>query len=151
MYFAEFETSSHIHEKFDTLTRFLLPFFFIYVGLGLHFDVMGISTLTIAVALIAVAIITKYLGGFAGCKICRMNNTDSNFVASCIIARGDIAIIVATLAHTMGLFDTDMYAAVIIMAVATQIIAPVVINKMYRKTKLCADTEKKEEAEAVSE
>mgnify|MGYP000972417578 CR=1 FL=1 len=120
MYFAEFETSSHIHEKFDTLTRFLLPFFFIY-------------------------------GGFAGCKICRMNNADSNFVASCIIARGDIAIIVATLAHTMGLFDTDMYAAVIIMAVTTQIIAPVVINKMYRKTKLCADTEKKEEAEAVSE
>lgn len=139
MYFAEFESSSHIHEKFDTLTRFLLPFFFIYVGLRLHFDVMGINTLVIAVILIIIAIVTKYVGGYMGCKICNINNADSSFIASCIVARGDIAIIVATLAHALGLFNTDMYAAVIIMAVTTQIIAPMIINKMYKKTELCSE------------
>lgn len=134
MYFAEFESSSHIREKFDTLTRFLLPFFFLYVGLRLHFDVMGSATLVFALVLFVVAIVTKFAGGWVGCRLCKMDSNDSAFVASCILARGDIAIIVATLAHSQGIFGTDLYAAIIVMAAVTQIVAPMIIKKTYSKS-----------------
>ncbi len=136
MYFAEFESSSHIIEKFDTLTRFLLPFFFIYVGLRLHFDVMGINSLILAVILVVVALVTKYAGAYLGYMICKTEKNFASFASACVMARGDIAIIVATLAYGLGLFSTDLYAAVIIMAVITQILAPIFINKIYKKSNL---------------
>ncbi|MDD2626223.1 MAG: cation:proton antiporter [Candidatus Methanomethylophilus sp.] len=129
MFFAEYEAASRIREQFDTLTRFLLPFFFIYVGLRLHFDVMGLNALLMAAVLVVVALATKYVGAYAGCRVCRMEKSQANFTAICTLARGDIAIIVATLAHEIGLFSTNLYAAVIIMAVFTQILVPIIMRR----------------------
>ena len=133
MYFAEFEKTTHIREHFETLTKFLLPFFFICVGLRLRLDDMSLKALYIALALAAVAIATKFAGGYLGARACKVAKPVSGFVASCMVARGDIAIIVATLALTMGLFDTDFYAAIIIMAVITQVTAPVLMKRAFSK------------------
>lgn len=131
MYFAEFEKTSHIVEKFETLTGFLLPFFFITVGLRLRFDDMSFAALYIGLGLAVVAIATKYLGGYVGARICGVSRPVSKFTASCMVARGDIAVIVATLALSMGVFNTDIYAAVIIMAVVTQVLATPLMKRMF--------------------
>ena len=133
MYLAEFESSSHIREKFETLTKFMLPFFFITVGLRLRLDDMTLNALYIGVTVGVVAIITKFAGGYVGARICGIGRNVSGFIASCMVARGDIAVIVATLALSMGLFTTDMYAGLIIMAVITQIAAPTLMRSAYSK------------------
>ena len=133
MYFAEFERTTHIREHFETLTKFLLPFFFIMVGLRLRLDDMTLNALYIAIALAFVAIVTKYAGGYLGARACKVKPEVSGFLASCMVARGDIAIIVATLALSMELFGTDMYAAIIIMAVITQVTAPALMKKAYAR------------------
>lgn len=132
MYFAEFEKTAHIIEKFETLTGFLLPFFFITVGLRLRFDDMTLNAVFIGLGLAAVAIATKFAGGYLGARACRVNKPVSHFTASCMIARGDIAVIVATLALSMGVFTTDIYAAVILMAVITQIAATPLMKRTFR-------------------
>lgn len=133
MYFAEFEESTHVREKFDTLTKFLLPFFFITVGLRLRLGDMSSNAVLIAVVLAVVAIATKYAGGYVGARMCGVSRPVSGFYASCMVARGDIAIVVATLALSMGIFSTDLYAAVIIMAVITQVAATPLMKKNFRK------------------
>ena len=131
MYFAEFEKTTHVREHFETLTKFLLPFFFISVGLKLRLDDMTFNAVYIAVALAVVAIAAKFAGGYLGARACGVHGSVSGFIASCMVARGDIAIIVATLALSMGLFDTDFYAAIIIMAVITQVTAPVMMKRAF--------------------
>ncbi len=131
MYFAEFEKTSHIIERFETLVKFLLPFFFVFVGLRLRLDEMTINALIIGVVLAVVAIIAKFAGGYIGAKMCGVTKETSKFVASCMIPRGDIAIVVASLALSMGLFGTDLYAGVIIMAVITQVSALPIMKRMF--------------------
>lgn len=131
MYLAETEKISHIKESFDTLTKFLLPFFFIYVGLRLRLDTMSSMALIIGLVLAMVAVATKFAGGYVGCRVCSMENGTSKFIASCMVARGDIAIVVATLALSAGIFDVDFYAAIIIMAVITQLSSVFLMKKMY--------------------
>lgn len=133
MYFAEFEKTTHIREKFETLTKFLLPFFFIMVGLRLRLDDMTLNALYMGLALALVAIATKFAGGYVGSRMCRVDSGVSSFTAACMVARGDIAVIVATLAAEMHLFNTDMYAAIIIMAVITQVAATPLMKRMYVK------------------
>ena len=131
MYFAEFEKTSHIVERFETLVKFLLPFFFIFVGLRLRLDEMSVNALIIGIVLAVVAIIAKFAGGYIGAKMCGVAKETSKFVASCMIPRGDIAIVVASLALSMGLFGTDLYAGVIIMAVITQVSALPIMKRMF--------------------
>lgn len=133
MYLAEFEESSHIREKFETLTKFMLPFFFITVGLRLRLDDMTLDALYIGVVVGIVAVLSKYAGGYVGARVCRVPANVSGFIASCMVARGDIAVIVATLALSMGLITTDMYAGLIIMAVITQVVAPALMRSKYSK------------------
>ena len=131
MYFAEFEKTSHIIEKFETLVKFLLPFFFIFVGLRLRLDEMSVNALIIGIVLAVVAVIAKFAGGYVGAKSCGVTKETSKFVASCMIPRGDIAIVVASLALSMGLFGTDLYAGVIIMAVITQVCALPIMRRTF--------------------
>ena len=131
MYFAEFEKTSHIIERFETLVKFLLPFFFIFVGLRLRLDEMSVNALIIGIVLAVVAIVAKFAGGYIGAKSCGVTKETSKFVASCMIPRGDIAIVVASLALSMGLFGTDLYAGVIIMAVITQVSALPIMRRTF--------------------
>lgn len=134
MYFAEYDNITHMRTQFDALTKFLLPFFFIYVGLGLRADYMTMGVVWIAIALIVVAVVSKFVGGYIGCRLCKMDRGLSKFVASCMTARGEISIIVATFAHGAGIFSTDVFAAVILMAVVTQIVAPAMMLRFYKES-----------------
>jgi len=133
MYFAEFDESTHVHEKFETITKFLLPFFFISVGLKLRFDQMSFDALIIAVVLLVVAVTTKYAGGYAGARMCGVKPPVASFIGSSMVARGDIAIVVATLALSLGIFGTDLYAGVVIMAVLTQVSATLMMKRAYAR------------------
>lgn len=131
MYFAEFEKTTHIIEKFDTLTKFLLPLFFIMVGLRLRMDEMTVNSILIAVVLAVVAIAFRIVGGYIGARIGGIKKESALFVSACMVPRGDISIVVASLALSMGLFDTDLYAGVIMMSVITQVCAYPLMRRTF--------------------
>ena len=133
MIFAEFKETIPCEHNFSTVTSFLLPFFFIWVGMQVRFNLVELTIVPILVALVLIAIATKYIGGYFGAKFGGLPKDSSELIGVSMIPRGEVGIIVATIGLHLGVFNIDMFTAVILMTLATSMIAPPLISRKYKK------------------
>ncbi|MCL1811242.1 MAG: cation:proton antiporter [Methanomassiliicoccaceae archaeon] len=133
MLFAEFKDSAPCEENFNTVTSFMLPFFFIYVGMMVKFDDFEIGLLPLLVALIAVAVLTKFISGYHGARKGKLSKDSSVLIGVSMIPRGEVGIIVASIGLTVGVFTNQMFTTIILMTLATSIIAPPLISWAYKR------------------
>jgi Kef-type K+ transport system membrane component KefB len=104
-----------------------VPVFFVAIGLAanLH-DVPPV--LPLALALLAVAIIGKLIGCSLGARIGGLDGADSALVGVGMIGRGEVALVAATVGLQSGVIDSGVYAAVVLMAIVTTVLAPIGIS-----------------------
>jgi len=139
MIFADHAHEYGLIKKMNAITLFLLPFFFVYVGL--HIDTTSFTSelLVLAAVIIILAMITKYIGCGLGIVIGdRERKSSAHIVGIGMIPRGEVGIIVATLgvAITVGgtsAMSADLFAVVVMMSVVTTIIAPFMFSRVFRK------------------
>ena len=101
-----------------------VPIFFASIGLAADLRTIP-PVLPFALALVAVACIGKLVGSGLGARIGGLDRTDSTLVGIGMIGRGEVALVAATLGLTSGAIGSGVYAAVVLMAVATTVIAPI--------------------------
>lgn len=119
--------------KFDALSFMLLsPVFFASVGLKVHVDHLSLQLVEISLVLIAVAVLSKMIGCFIGAKLCGYTNLQATKICIGMISRGEVALIVATKGIALGLMPDAFFAPIIIMVVATTMIAPIMLKIVYR-------------------
>ncbi|MDR2698166.1 MAG: cation:proton antiporter [Candidatus Methanoplasma sp.] len=133
MLFAEFKDTVPCEENFNTVTSFMLPFFFIYVGMMVKFDAFELGLLPLLVALIAVAVFTKFISGYLGARKGKLSKDSSTLIGVSMIPRGEVGIIVASIGLTLGVFSDQMFTSIILMTLATTMIAPPLISWAYKR------------------
>ncbi|MCL2148235.1 MAG: cation:proton antiporter [Methanomassiliicoccaceae archaeon] len=131
MLFAEFKDTMPCEENFNALTSFMLPFFFIYVGMMVRFDNFDLGLIPLLAAMTVVAVLTKFLSGYWGARKGRMPKDSSTLIGVSMIPRGEVGIIVASIGLTLGVFSSSMFTSVILMVLATSVIAPPLIFWAY--------------------
>ncbi len=135
MLFADKAWETGMEKKVDTLTTFLISFFFINVGMMV--DVSGLSNATVIVSVIVViilAVISKYIGCSLGAKIGEhMDAKSCNIIGIGMVPRGEVGIIVASIGYkSLHVLTAELYSIIVLMAVATTIIAPPILSKLFR-------------------
>jgi len=133
MIFAEFKSTVPCEHNFNVITYFMLPFFFIWVGMELQMDRVDISILPLLLAILAVAIVTKYAAGYLGGKMGKLSNDSCHLIGVSFIPRGEVGIIVASIGLSSAVFTPDMFTIIILMALITSIIAPPLMTHAYRR------------------
>jgi len=133
MLFAEFKDTMPCEENFNTVTSFMLPFFFIYVGMMVRFDDFELGLLPLLAALIVVAVFTKFVSGYYGARKGNLSKDSSVLVGVSMIPRGEVGIIVASIGLTIGVFTNQMFTTIMLMTLATSIIAPPLISWAYKR------------------
>jgi len=88
---------------------------------------------SVLVALTAVAVATKFISGYYGAKVGSMSEDSSLLVGVSMIPRGEVGIIVATIGLSIGVFSNGMFTVVILMTLATSLIAPPLISWAYHR------------------
>jgi len=133
MLFAEF-AHERLESKFKGINAFLVPFFFVYVGMRV--ELAGFADiLPLAIATIVLAIVGKYVAGYLGvittqkapCK------KSADIVGIGMSPRGEVGIIVAAIGLTAGAISRDMYTVVVFMSIITALIAPPWLARSFRK------------------
>jgi Kef-type K+ transport system membrane component KefB len=116
--------------------------FFVSLGVIMDLRSVDLSLLWFVLALTAVAIATKIIGCGLPAYFHRMNIRDSLIVGVGMVPRGEVAMIVAliglnTVDKTTGqsLINQEVYAAVILMALLTTIIPPLIMRNWLFKQK----------------
>ena len=122
---------TRVHDLAQGVAEFLVPFFLVGIGLNLKAGVFGeASTLTLAVAILAAAIVSK----LAGCGIAafRLGRADALRIGTGMIPRGEVGLVVAQIGQSLGVITQQVYGVVVFMAVATTLIAPPFLAAAFR-------------------
>ncbi|MCL2711753.1 MAG: cation:proton antiporter [Methanomassiliicoccaceae archaeon] len=133
MIFAEFKDTMPVEHNFNVIIYFMLPFFFIWVGMEVQFNIVTTAILPLLGAVLLVAVGTKYAAGFIGGKMGKLSNDSSHLIGVSFIPRGEVGIIVATIGLTSGVFTPDVFTVIILMALITSVITPPLVAHAYRK------------------
>jgi len=133
MIFAEFKDTIPCEHSFNVVTYFMLPFFFIWVGMELQFDRINYTIIPLLCVVVLVAIATKYAAGYLGGKMGKLSGDSSHLIGISFIPRGEVGIIVATIGLSSAVFTPDMFTVIILMALITSVMAPPLMTHAYRK------------------
>ena len=110
--------TAYISRRFDIISYMLLsPIFFASIGM--------------TIVLVVVAMLAKVIGCGIGAKICRFNKSEAIQIGTGMMARGEVALIIANKGMKMGIMNTYFLPAVIIMVIVCAIITPILLKKAY--------------------
>jgi Kef-type K+ transport system membrane component KefB len=112
-----------------------VPVFFASIGLAADLRTLP-PVLPFALALLAVACLGKLVGSGMGARIGGLGGSESVLVGIGMIGRGEVALVAATLGLRSGAIDGGVYAAVVMIALATTLIAPLGIAIWQRGVNL---------------
>lgn len=122
-------------------TGFLAPIFFASIGLNLDLSAFGAIPLFILLLTVS-AVVCKLAGAGIPARWIGLSNRDALTVGIGMSARGAVELIIAEIALTAGLFSQqdgsspiieNMFSAVVIMAVVTTVLTPVLLKYIAKK------------------
>lgn len=117
-------------QSVQPLNYVLVPIFFVYAGMQVDLaSLLSFKTLMWGTALSVAAIIGKL-----GCGILLPSRIDRWLVGFGMLPRGEVGLIFALTGRQLGVFDNDIFAAVIMMVVVTSVITPVALQRLVRGT-----------------
>ena len=130
MVFAEFKDKWPCEKDFGPLNEFLVPFFFLHVGLLVDISSFG-GIIGIAMVLTLIAIATKWIGCGLGAR--SMGRSSANIVGVGMVPRGEVGIIIASIGFTNSFISDGLFAVVVFMSMATTIMAPPLLTWAFRR------------------
>lgn len=104
-----------------------VPVFFVSVGLSTDLGSI-MSAPWLSVVIIVVAVLTKMFGAGLGARLGGCTWPESRAVGAGMIARGEVALVMATVGISSGLLDQTTYGVVILMTLATTLITPFLLK-----------------------
>ncbi|MGI9069392.1 MAG: cation:proton antiporter [Pyrinomonadaceae bacterium] len=131
MAFAEVaEERPTMHKQMSGVTEFLVPFFLVNIGMQLKLEIFrDPSVVAFAVLVTLVAVITKLLGCGAGAWGLGWRRVGQ--VGMGMVPRGEVGIVVAQIGMGMAVISDSLYGVVLMMAVATTLIAPPFLRILF--------------------
>lgn len=113
----------------DVATILLLPLFFVYTGLRTEIGLLNDPELwEITGIIILVAVAGKFLGSFIAAKYVGQSWKDSLTVGALMNTRGLVELVVLNIGYDLGVLSPEIFAMLVIMALATTFMTGPVLN-----------------------
>lgn len=127
-------SSEYIVEKVDVNSYMMFgPVFFASIGLKTEIKGMTPTLLMFAIALVAVALLTKIVGCGLAARVTGFNNNESMKIGVGMMTRGEVALIVGQKGLAVGLLEPVLFSAIILLIIISSIVTPIVLKVLYRK------------------
>ena len=111
---------------------FVVPFFFI--NIGMNFDVrllLGYWPLMLVIAL--AAIMGKLLAALLSSPFTHLDYRQSMILGWGLNSRGAVELVIAEVARLNGIINLELYAAIVVMALVSTILSPLVLPHYVKK------------------
>jgi Kef-type K+ transport system membrane component KefB len=124
--------ASRLRDYVEKLQFIFRPLFFAVIGAQVNLAGITPEVALIAVALIAVAAVTKFVGcGFPAALFLK-SRTGGLTVGIAMISRGEVGLIVAGIATAAGVVSPSIYSVIVLMVVVTTVIPPLLLKRMTK-------------------
>jgi len=121
-----------ISDRLSPIIGLFTPVFFVVVGLNLNLQAVdwGSSFIwSFSLSMFVLAVLTKMTGAL----LMRGDRGIRWAVGLAMVPRGEVGLIFAELGRTAGIFNNEVYAAVILVIALTTLLAPMFMNSFYHQ------------------
>ncbi len=117
-----------------TAYAFLVPIFFVDVGLRTDLSQFTLDTLPFTLALLAVAVLTKVVGCGGGALLGGFNRQEATRLGVCMVSRGEVGLIIASLGVNNGILtaNSPLFIAVFATIVLTTLVTPILVRQVFK-------------------
>lgn len=132
--FAGRKRSEEMEHQIQPIKMFFVPFFFVIMGTKVVFNEAFLPYLPLTIAMIALAIVGKLIGGAIG--TINHGRRTAVVVGAGMVPRGEVGIIVAMVGLETGIIGQGIFTAIVLMSIVTTLWAPPLIkvaNKIDRE------------------
>lgn len=122
----------HLSKNLDIVSfGFFIPLFFVSVGLNV--DVTDMSGIVLGVALGLVSLVATVAATALGVVLCGKSLKEGILIGIGVTPKGDVDVVVSTLALGAGLISRDLFSAIVVMAMVTSLVGPVLFRMAARR------------------
>ena len=123
-----------IATQLESLTMAVFaPVFFATAGLRIDLAGLGNGTaLMWAAIILGLAVVTKLVGAFGAAKLASLSSREGLALAIGLNCRGAVEVVIATVGLTIGVLSSTAYAAIVLMAIVTSVMAPPLLRLVVR-------------------
>lgn len=126
----EHHSHRHIEDLVEPVSYLLVPIFFIVTGMSVKIETLfNLPILLVALAITLVAIVGKYVAGFAAGK-----GVNKHLVGFGMVPRGEVGLIFAAIGQGLGVISDEVFSVIVIMVILTTLMTPPILAKMLKNT-----------------
>jgi K+:H+ antiporter len=130
---SRFQQAEVLHHVESLTSSFLAPIFFATAGLRVDLGLLGEGdALAWAGVVVAVAIVAKFAGAFAGARLAGQSNRAAAALGAGLNARGALEIVIASVGLSLGVFNETAYTVIVIVPLITSVFAAVSLRFAVR-------------------
>jgi Kef-type K+ transport system membrane component KefB len=129
---AETELKRRIEEPMAMVSQFLVPVFFVVIGMQVDVPAILDGALVFGIVLSVLAVIGKVVGAGGPGLLVGFNARGSMRISIGMVPRGEVALIIAGIGLASGAIDSEIFGVVILMTIVTTIVAPVFLVPAFR-------------------
>jgi Kef-type K+ transport system membrane component KefB len=134
--FARCEEKERLDQGVSAMAYGLfVPIFFVSIGLEVNIRDMQADILFLTVAIIVVAILSKFLGSGLGARWAGFTWRESWQLGAGMVSRGEVGLIVANVGIGAGLVSGSEFSAIVGMVLATTIATPPMLRALFAEPK----------------
>ena len=118
-----------------TVTSYMVftPVFFASVGMKTNLRDMNSGILVFALLLVLAAVLSKIVGCGLGGLVCRMSRHQALVVGIGMVARSEVALMVAQRGISAGMIDPSILPAIVLAVIASALLTPVLLKMAITK------------------
>lgn len=117
----------------------LLPVFFLISGLKVNIQGLGAEHIVPMLAILAVAIIGKYVGAYVGARLQQVPHWQASSLGLLMNTRGLTELIILNVGLEKGLLSPELFTLMVIMALVTTVMTGPLLNFTYPQRRVARD------------
>lgn len=129
---SETDLKHRIEEPMLMVSQFLVPVFFVVVGMQVDVPAILRGALLFGLVLSLLAIATKVIGAGGPALLVGFNFKGSLRISFGMIPRGEVALIIAGIGLAAGIINSEIFGVVILMTIASTVIAPLLLVPSFK-------------------
>lgn len=123
----------YVAKKVTVLSYLMFsPLFFASIGIKTELSGMDLSLLKFAVLVVAAAVLCKIIGCGLSARALGFSGHDSLVIGCGMVARGEVALVVAQKGQQAGLIDSRLFPALVLMVIVAALITPILLKVTMR-------------------
>jgi Kef-type K+ transport system membrane component KefB len=109
-----------------------VPIFFINIGLGIDLHTVPVGSLLTVLIITIVAVVGKIIGAGTGALLAKYPLVESLQLATGMVSRGEVGLIVASVGLSQGLLSSEIFTAIIGTVLITTLITPPLLKSTFK-------------------